>query len=83
MTRRTHRSGAAPLGELAEKRMPPDHQVMDQPTLNRIAGMRPEVFAAPPTLPHSPLMSVPDVTWYYQSPNCENAPEGGGGGGAR
>ncbi|MFJ9522784.1 hypothetical protein ACIRPK_31620 [Kitasatospora sp. NPDC101801] len=39
---------------------------MDQDTLTWIAGNRPEASAAPPTLPHPPLMLVPDVTWFAQ-----------------
>ncbi|MEU4296662.1 hypothetical protein [Kitasatospora aureofaciens] len=75
MAQRTHRSDAASLRELAENRMLPDHQVMDQPTLDWIAGMRPEVSAAPPTLPHPPLMLVPNVTWFAE-PRCADSIHG-------
>ncbi|MEV7357509.1 hypothetical protein [Kitasatospora sp. NPDC091276] len=75
MTQQTHRSGAASLRGLAENRMLPDHQVMDQPTLDWIAEMRPEVAAAPPTLPHLPLMLVPEATWFAQ-PRCVDSIHG-------
>ncbi|WP_280718568.1 hypothetical protein [Kitasatospora sp. MAP5-34] len=39
---------------------------MDQDTLAWIAGNRPEASAAPPTLPHPPLMLVPDATWFAE-----------------
>ncbi|BFV58366.1 hypothetical protein KCMC57_up34700 [Kitasatospora sp. CMC57] len=40
---------------------------MDQDTLAWIARNRPEPSAAPPTLPHPPLMLVPDITWLAES----------------
>ncbi|MBV9024020.1 MAG: hypothetical protein JO362_09545 [Streptomycetaceae bacterium] len=66
MTSRTPKPGAASLRELAESRSLPAHQVMDQDTLAWIARNRPEASAAAPTLPHPPLMLVPDVTWFAQ-----------------
>ena len=66
MTSRTPKPGAASLRELAESRSLPAHQVMDQDTLAWIARNRPEASAAPPTLPHPPLMLVPDATWFAE-----------------
>ncbi|MEU9045083.1 MULTISPECIES: hypothetical protein [unclassified Kitasatospora] len=40
---------------------------MDQDTLAWIARNRLEASAAPPTLPHPPLMLVPDVTWFAEA----------------
>ncbi len=39
---------------------------MDQDTLAWIARNRTEASATPPTLPHPPLMLVPDATWFEQ-----------------
>ncbi|WP_424707630.1 hypothetical protein [Kitasatospora acidiphila] len=39
---------------------------MDQDTLTWIASNRPEVSDAAPTLPHPPLILVPDVTWFAE-----------------
>lgn len=66
MTSRTPKPGSASLRELAENRSLPAHQVMDQDTLTWITRNRPEASAAPPTLPHPPLMLVPDATWFAQ-----------------
>ncbi|WP_051811743.1 hypothetical protein [Kitasatospora sp. MBT63] len=66
MTSRTPEHSTASLRELAENRSLPAHQVMDQDTLTWIARNRPEASAAPPTLPHPPLMLVPNATWFAQ-----------------
>ena len=66
MTSRTPEQNTASLRELAENRSLPAHQVMDRDTLAWIARNRPEASAAPPTLPHPPLMLVPDVTWFAE-----------------
>lgn len=39
---------------------------MDQDTLAWIARNQPEASAAPPTLPHPPLMLVPDAAWFAE-----------------
>ena len=64
MTSRTPQRNAASLRELAENRSLPAHQLMDQDTLTWIARNRPEITAAAPTLPHPPLMLVPDAAWF-------------------
>ncbi|PYC85043.1 hypothetical protein C7C46_06995, partial [Streptomyces tateyamensis] len=66
MTSRTPDHSTASLTELAEDRSLPAHQVMDRDTLAWIARNRPEASAAPPTLPHPPLMLVPDAAWFAE-----------------
>ncbi|MFB8198806.1 hypothetical protein [Kitasatospora purpeofusca] len=40
------------------------HQVMDRPTLDRIARNRPAGAGVPASLPHRPALLVPDPAWF-------------------
>ncbi|MFF3441784.1 hypothetical protein [Streptosporangium sp. NPDC002721] len=54
---------SASLRELAEQRLLPAHQVMDQDTLTWLIRRRPIVGAAP-ALPHRPLLLIPEAAWF-------------------
>ncbi|MFE7524096.1 hypothetical protein ACFU7Y_00025 [Kitasatospora sp. NPDC057542] len=58
-----HRS----LHELAAAGRLPDHQVMDQPTLEWIAGQRPGGPGVRPRLPHPAKALVPDRAWFART----------------
>ncbi|MFF2042796.1 hypothetical protein ACFVVX_20430 [Kitasatospora sp. NPDC058170] len=60
----TPRSDGAPLRELAEAGRLPDHQYMDRATLSWIACNRPTGPGIGATLPHRPLLLVPDDSWF-------------------
>ncbi|WP_405021145.1 hypothetical protein OHV05_33875 [Kitasatospora sp. NBC_00070] len=63
MTTSTPRS----LRELAEAGQLPDHQVMDRPTVDWIAGHRPVDAGVGATLPHWPVLLVPEVSWFART----------------
>ncbi|MFJ1936881.1 hypothetical protein ACIOGZ_30010 [Kitasatospora sp. NPDC088160] len=63
MTSSTPRS----LHELAEAGQLPDHQVMDQPTLDWIARNRPVDAGVGATLPHRPVPLVPEASWFART----------------
>jgi HD-GYP domain-containing protein (c-di-GMP phosphodiesterase class II) len=54
----------AALRALAQQHQLPDHQPMDQVTLEWIARNRPADFPAAPSLPRPGLMLVPEPSWF-------------------
>ncbi|MGW7446653.1 hypothetical protein [Kitasatospora sp. NPDC054795] len=60
----TPQPGNAPLRALAETGRLPDHQYMDRTTLAWIAGNRPSGPGIRATMPHRPLLLVPEGSWF-------------------
>ncbi|MGW3229100.1 hypothetical protein [Kitasatospora sp. NPDC001095] len=61
----TPRPGGEPsLRELAGSGRRPDHQAMDRPTLDWIARHRPAGAGVRVTMPHRPLLLVPNASWF-------------------
>ncbi|GAA1400262.1 hypothetical protein GCM10009639_41050 [Kitasatospora putterlickiae] len=55
------------LRELAEAGRLANHQLMDRPTLDRIARNRPAGARVPASLPHPPAPLIPDATWFART----------------
>ncbi|MFJ3793616.1 hypothetical protein [Kitasatospora sp. NPDC090091] len=63
----TPHPGGPSLRELAEANRLPDHQVMDAATLSWIACSRPSGPGVRATMPHRPLLLVPDESWFART----------------
>ncbi|MEU6236795.1 hypothetical protein [Kitasatospora sp. NPDC047058] len=67
ITSTPHPGGRPSLRELAEANRLPDHQVMDVATLSWIARSRPAGPGVRATMPHRPLLLVPDDSWFART----------------
>ncbi|MGW4891014.1 hypothetical protein ACWEQL_01920 [Kitasatospora sp. NPDC004240] len=63
----TPHPGGVPLRVLAETGQLPDHQYMDRDTLAWIACSRPAGPGVRATMPHRPLLLVPDESWFART----------------
>ncbi|MFJ9440816.1 hypothetical protein ACIRRH_02965 [Kitasatospora sp. NPDC101235] len=66
------RPGNAPLRVLAETGRLPDHQYMDRTTLAWIAGNRPTGVGVRATIPHRPLLLVPEGSWFARRETADS-----------
>ncbi|MFE3110621.1 hypothetical protein [Kitasatospora indigofera] len=61
-----------PLRELARSGRLPDHQYMDRATLAWIARRRPAGPGARPTMPHPPLLLIPEPSWFARPETADS-----------